>query len=235
MGAAAGLVKDGQAHLAALDTDRAVYLDGELITRVAQHPAFAQSCRSTADLYDFQAHPDNLELMTFEVGDGRRANRAWQMPTTYEELVAKRRAMSTWAELHAGYMGRSPDHLACAVSGQLMGLDVFEAHDPARCDQAYLRDYYHWARAERHLPHVRHHQPPGRSSSKAWGDQQNEHMTTHIVDEDQTMGITVQRRQDARYQLDHGRGSVRREPPTAAARRGGPGDLVRCSPGHTRG
>jgi len=48
-----GAVKDGRAHLAALDTDRAVFLDGELITRVAAHPAFAESCRAIAGLYDF--------------------------------------------------------------------------------------------------------------------------------------------------------------------------------------
>ena len=175
-----GAVKNGAAHLAALDRDREVFLDGELITRVAEHPAFAESCRATADLYDFQAQPDNVELMTFDVGEGRRANRSWQMPTSYDELVAKRTAMSTWAELHAGYMGRSPDHLACAVSGQLMGLEVFEAHDPARAT-AYL-DYYRWARAnDIFLTYVIIN--PQADRSKAWGDQQNEHLTTHIVDE----------------------------------------------------
>ena len=47
-------VKDGAAHLRALDRDRAVYLDGELITRVADHPAFTNACRSAAALYDLQ-------------------------------------------------------------------------------------------------------------------------------------------------------------------------------------
>ena len=92
------MVKDGQAHLAELDRDREVFLDGELITRVAEHAAFAESCRVTAALYDFQARPENIEMMTFDVGDGRRANRSWQMPTTYSELVAKRTAMTAWAD-----------------------------------------------------------------------------------------------------------------------------------------
>ncbi|MGI9616786.1 MAG: 4-hydroxyphenylacetate 3-hydroxylase family protein [Acidimicrobiales bacterium] len=180
-------VKDGRAHLAALDRDREVYLDGELIRRVADHPAFAESCRSTAALYDFQAKPENVELMTFDVGDGRRANRAWQMPTNYEELVAKRKAMTAWAELHAGYMGRSPDHLACAISGQLMGLEVFEDHGP-QFAKAYW-DYYQWARAnDVFLTYVIIN--PQADRSKAWGEQQNEHMTTHVVDEDSD-GVTV--------------------------------------------
>ncbi|WP_419946749.1 hypothetical protein [Candidatus Poriferisodalis sp.] len=36
--------------------------------------------------------------MTFDLGDGRRANRAWHMPRSYEDLVAKRLAMTAWAE-----------------------------------------------------------------------------------------------------------------------------------------
>jgi len=180
-------VKDGAAHLAALDRDREVYLDGERIARVAQHPAFARSCLSTAMLYDFQAHPDNQELMTFDVGNGRSANRAWQMPTSYDELVAKRVAMTAWAELHAGFMGRSPDHLACAVSGQVMGIEVFEAHDPARA--AAYRDYYHWARSnDIFLTYVIINPPADRS--KPWGEQANEHMTTHVIDQG-SEGVTV--------------------------------------------
>ena len=69
-------VKNGAAHLRALDKDREVYLDGELITRVAHHPAFAAACRSAAALYDFQAAAENVERMTFKTETGRRANRA---------------------------------------------------------------------------------------------------------------------------------------------------------------
>lgn len=187
MGAQNDGVKSGADHLAALDTDRQVYLDGELIARVAQHKAFANSVAATASLYDFQSHPDNVELMTFDLGDGRRANRSWQMPTSYDELVDKRRAMTAWAEVHAGFMGRSPDHLACAVAGQIMGLEVFEAHDPARA-AAYL-EYYRWARAnDIFLTYVIIN--PQADRSKAWGDQQSEHMTTHVVDQDRE-GVTV--------------------------------------------
>ena len=45
--------------------------------------------RSAAALYDFQAQPENLELMTFVPdGSNRRVNRAWQMPRNYDEMVA---------------------------------------------------------------------------------------------------------------------------------------------------
>ena len=89
--------------------------------------------------------PGNAEAITFESPtSGRRVNRAWQMPESYEDLVTRRKALVYWAEQHGGFMGRSPDHLVSALTGQLMGLDMFEAHDKDRA-KAFL-DYYVYAR-----------------------------------------------------------------------------------------
>ena len=180
-------VKNGADHLRALDKDRAVYLDGELIARVADHPAFAAACRSAAALYDFQAADENVERMTFETGTGRRVNRAWQMPKSYAELVARREALTAWAELHAGYLGRSPDHLASSFAGQMMGIEVFERHG-ARHSRA-LRDYYAYARdSDLYLSYVIVN--PQGDRSKSWGEQESEEMTMRVVDED-AEGVTV--------------------------------------------
>ena len=59
--------------------------------------------------------------MTFESqASGRRVNRE-QMPGSYEDLVTRRKALVYWAEQHGGFMGRSPDHLASAVTGLANG------------------------------------------------------------------------------------------------------------------
>ena len=180
-------VKDGAAHLRALDKDREVYLDGALITRVADHPAFAAACRSAAALYDFQAAEANVERMTFETGTGRRVNLAWQMPRSYAELVARREALTAWAELHGGFLGRSPDHLASSITGQVMGIEVFERHG-ARFASA-LRDYYVYARDnDLYLTYVIIN--PQGDRSKDWSEQASEEMTMRVVDEDAD-GVTV--------------------------------------------
>ena len=71
--------------------------------------------------------------MTFEPkGSGRRVNRAWQMPRNYTEMVQRRKAMQAWARLSCGFMGRSPDHVASALVGQRMGIEVFRKHGEAR-------------------------------------------------------------------------------------------------------
>ena len=65
--------------------------------------------------------------MTFiPSGSNRRVNRAWQMPRNHAEMVQRRKALVTWAEQHHGFMGRSPDHLAFALQGQVMGIEVFK-------------------------------------------------------------------------------------------------------------
>src|SRR5689334_372824 len=113
--------KTGAEHINSLRDGRTIYLDGELVEDVTDHPAFRNAVASAAALYDFQARPENLELMTFRPnGSNRRINRCWEMPRTYEQMVQRRKAMQAWARLSGGFLGRSPDHLASALVGQCM-------------------------------------------------------------------------------------------------------------------
>src|SRR5262245_46260891 len=133
--------KTGADHLKSLKDGRTVYIDGKLVADVTEHPAFRNAVRSAAALYDYQARPENLELMTFcPDGSNVRVNRAWQMPRSYSEMVQRRKAMQAWAALTCGYMGRSPDHVASTLVGQRMGLDVFHKHSPERAKA--LADYF---------------------------------------------------------------------------------------------
>jgi 4-hydroxyphenylacetate 3-monooxygenase len=95
----------GAEHVRSLRDGRAVYLDGKRVDDVTTHVAYRNAVASAAMLYDYQGHPENLELMTF-VPDGgtRRVNRAWQMPRNYDELVERRKALAAWAQLSYGFM-----------------------------------------------------------------------------------------------------------------------------------
>jgi 4-hydroxyphenylacetate 3-monooxygenase len=134
-------IRNGLSYRAGLHDGRQVFIDGQLAGDVTFHPAFRRTVASFAALYDFQARPENQALMTFVApGSGRRVNRAWQLPTCYEELVSRRLAIEAWAELHHGFMGRSPDHLACALGAMVVGIEVFRRNGEARA-QALL-DYF---------------------------------------------------------------------------------------------
>jgi 4-hydroxyphenylacetate 3-monooxygenase len=179
--------KTGQDHIQSLRDGRTVYIDGALVDDVTTHPAFRNAVASAASLYDFQARPENLELMTF-VPDGstRRVNRCWQMPRDYAELVQRRKALQAWAELSYGFMGRSPDHVASSMIGQRMGIEVFRKHGPARANA--LADYVdHATRNDLFLTYVIVN--PQADRSKAWGEQAEE-LVARIVDEDSS-GLTI--------------------------------------------
>ncbi len=182
-------VKDGAQHIESVRDGRAVYLDGKIVEDVAVHPAYRHAVASAGALYDYQAHPDNIERMTFDVGGGRRVSRAWQLPKSYADLVERRKALVEWAEVSCGFLGRSPDHVASSMSGMMMGIEVFDRYDEKRARA--FRDWYDYARkSDLFLTYVINNVQGDRS--KAFGDQGKnaKDMVAHIVDEDSS-GITI--------------------------------------------
>src|SRR5262249_12937083 len=137
--------KTGPDHIRSLQDGRSVYIYGTNVADVTTHPAFRNAIQTVAALYDFQARSGVTDAITFaSPGTGRRVNRCWQLPAGYAQLVERRRALEAWAELHLGFMGRSPDHVASCISGMFMGVELFDAYDRKRA--AALRDYYRFAR-----------------------------------------------------------------------------------------
>ena len=177
------MTKTGQQYLDSVRDGRQVYLDGELITDVVDHPAYCNAVRTTASLYDFQADPANMELMTFESpSSGGRVNRSWQLPESYAELVARRKSMEAWAECTYGYLGRSPDHVASSLAGMMMRLDLFEAHGKERARA--LSDYYQYVRDNDLFVTYVITNPQG------WTGEHDEFLVAGICDEDST-GVTI--------------------------------------------
>ena len=108
---------------------RAVYVDGERVTNVAEHRAFRGGARSMARLFDFAAAPENRETMTFVPPEGGEPVwRCWQIPRSHADLRAKRIAAEKWAELSFGLMGRTPDHVANFFAGYAAKPAFFGQH-----------------------------------------------------------------------------------------------------------
>jgi len=183
------MIKTGAQHTASLRDGRQVYINGGLAGDVTRHPAFQRSVESVARLYDFQAAEENRDLMTYEIpgGGGERANRIWQLPRSHAEMVERRKGLEAWTELHAGFLGRSPDHVASCIAGMYMGRDVFHDHDPKRA--AALEDYYRYARDnELYLTYVIIN--PQADRSKGAHEQQDKFLAAGVVDEDDE-GLTI--------------------------------------------
>ena len=112
------MTRSGAEYIRGLRDGRTVLLNGERVTDVAAHPAFAAGIRTVARLYDLAHDPANRELMTYpSPRDGRPINKSWLAPRTREDLAARRGAIKFWADASYGFLGRSPDHVASFFAG----------------------------------------------------------------------------------------------------------------------
>lgn len=181
------MTKSGQEHLASIRDGRSIFIDGARVEDVTTHRAFRNVAQSVGGLFDFANDPSRRELMTFETETGERANRIWQLPTSYEDLVERRRALEAWTAIHGGFLGRAPDHVASCIAGMRMGLPVFEGYDPARA--AALENYYRHARDnDLYLTYVIINPQADRSKNAA--EQADPFLTAGVVDRD-AEGITI--------------------------------------------
>lgn len=181
------MTKSGSEHLASIRDNRTIFVDGARVADATTHKDYRNVAQSVAGLFDFANAPANRDLMTFETENGGRANRIWQLPTSYADLVERRRALEAWTALHGGFLGRAPDHVASCIAGMRMGLDVFEGYDPARAKA--LEAYYRHARDnDLYLTYVIINPQADRSKNAA--EQADPYLTAGVVDRD-AEGITV--------------------------------------------
>lgn len=114
------MTRTGDDYLESLRDGREVWLDGERIKDVTQHPAFRNTAHSIAQLYDLTHEPELKDVLT--VGG---IHRAYHVPRSGEELVARRKAFKVWSEASFGFLGRSPDYIAAGIAGFAAKPEVF--------------------------------------------------------------------------------------------------------------
>ena len=117
--------RSGAEFVESIRDGRAVYIEGERVKDVTTHPAFRNSVRSIARLYDIAREPANQEAMTYvSPKTGRRVSRFWMIPRSREDLATRRKASQRWAEETCGLMGRAPD-VGSFLPGMASAPDVF--------------------------------------------------------------------------------------------------------------
>jgi 4-hydroxyphenylacetate 3-monooxygenase len=117
-------MRTGKQYEESLRDDRCVYLDGERVKDVTRHPAFSGVIGTIARMYDLAADP--AEGMTFHCPEaGMRANKVFMIPRSREDLKARRCAITKWAEISNGFIGRGPDHVGSFFAGFASASEVF--------------------------------------------------------------------------------------------------------------
>lgn len=114
------------------DDGREVWLDGERVKDVTTHPAFRNSARMVARLYDSLHDESRADVMRMPLRDGSGwTHAAFQAPRNLEESLQQKDAYAEWARIGYGWLGRSPDFIgaAFAPSFQLEG-EYFDEYAP---------------------------------------------------------------------------------------------------------
>ncbi len=108
----------GQQYLELLRDGRAVYIYGERVADVTSHPAFRNTVRMTARLFDALHDPGRADrlLLPTDTGSGGRTHAFFKAPTSLEESIAGRDAIAEWARITYGWMGRAPDYKAAFLA-----------------------------------------------------------------------------------------------------------------------
>ena len=110
--------QNGAEYLDSLRDDRVVYLYGERVKDVTTHPAFRNTARMVARLYDALHDPKRKDklLVPTDTGNGGMTHAFFKAPKTPEELLAGRTAIAEWAKLTYGWLGRAPDYKAAFLA-----------------------------------------------------------------------------------------------------------------------
>lgn len=102
----------GDEYIESLRDGREVYIHGERVKDVTTHPAYRNSVRSVARLYDMmheEGTKDDL-LVPTDTGSGGQTHAFFRVARSVEDLELSRDAIGAWASNSYGWLGRSPDY-----------------------------------------------------------------------------------------------------------------------------
>src|SRR5438874_4105280 len=138
----------GARYIESLRDGREVWLDGQKIDDVTQHPAFKPMIDALARVYDLQNSDEYRDQMTYvEPENGIRTSLSWLLPKDREDSHRKRVNSQMWNMLTWGQLGRSPDILAPYISNMVPRAAAFSAVKHAKCDFGEnIVNYYKYCR-----------------------------------------------------------------------------------------
>ena len=150
----------GAEYLESLQDGRCVFVHGERVKDVTQHPAFRNSSRMVARWYDRLHEKKDVIGRPTDTGNGGWTHPFFMGSKSAEDLVAGRDAIAETQRVANGWMGRAPDYKA-AFLGTLGANSGFYGEYAENAKTWYNRtqerlDYWNHAIVnppiDRHLP-----------------------------------------------------------------------------------
>lgn len=121
----------GDEYLASMCDGREVWIYGERVRNITTHPAFRNTARTVARLYNALHDPQKKAVLTCQTDTGSEGytHRFFRAARNAEELVAARDAIAAWARMTYGWLGRSPDYKAGFFSTLDANADFYAPYD----------------------------------------------------------------------------------------------------------
>ncbi|RST74288.1 4-hydroxyphenylacetate 3-monooxygenase, oxygenase component [Siminovitchia acidinfaciens] len=179
--------KTGKEYLERLQkANNNIYIHGERVDDVTEHPAFQGVTKSMARLYDLQYEKPEKMLYTSPT-TGDKVGMTFKIPETIDDLIARREVIQEWARTSGGMMGRAPDYMNAEIMATGAAADFFAEADPMFAENS--RKYYEYAREnDLSLTHTLIH--PQVNRAKAQAEQKDANVALHLV-EKRSDGIIV--------------------------------------------
>src|SRR5580692_2217931 len=140
----------GAEYIESLRDGREVYIYGERVEDVTTHPAFRNTARMIARLYD-ALHDDKRKsklLLPTDTGNDGFTHAFFKAPKTMDDLIAGRDAIAEWARLTYGWVGRSPDYKASFLATLGANADFYDPY------QDNARNWYRFC--QERVPFINH-------------------------------------------------------------------------------
>ena len=135
-------VRNGEQYLEGLRDDREVWLQGERVKDVTQHPGLCRSAKTLASFMDRQSDPEYQDIVTFKE-DGKRIATPFLVPKSKEDVISRGEAFYEWAKWSNGMFGRTPDYKNASITAFYGGASLLEESSKEYAEN--MRNYYHYA------------------------------------------------------------------------------------------
>jgi aromatic ring hydroxylase len=122
-------LRTGEQYLKELDDQRVVSVQGELVAKVADHPALKGCARTIAKMYDTLRNDAAYTLMGVPP-DERSVSLPYVVPRTADDLVRRRRLVEHMSRMTGGTMGRLPEYVPTILFGLLAQKDLLSRANP---------------------------------------------------------------------------------------------------------
>ena len=145
--------RTGEQFLRGLAGRRDLWVGGDKVSSVVDHPALSGAARALAEVFDLQhRHADACLMPDPETGEP--INISHMIPRSREDLQRRHRGLECVAEYSVGLMGRTPDYMNVTFAGFAGRADEWAINGNERGAENLVRYQKKLAREDLSLTHT---------------------------------------------------------------------------------